>query len=79
MPFLFFIGGYQDLCNIYHFRISSVMMSRLMLNLREGHTNETQMSGLIFANNELSMAPQASSPYEHELSHRQSRTNSSGV
>ncbi|KAJ4482929.1 hypothetical protein C8J55DRAFT_488466 [Lentinula edodes] len=44
-----------------------------------GHTNETQMSGLIFANNEFGMAPQASGPYEHELSHRQSRTNSSGV
>ncbi|KAJ3927895.1 MAG: hypothetical protein NXY57DRAFT_578337 [Lentinula lateritia] len=69
----------KGLLPIFSNIISSVMMSRLMLNLREGHTNETQMSGLIFANNELSMAPQASSPYEHELSHRQSRTNSSGV
>ncbi|KAJ4498575.1 hypothetical protein C8R41DRAFT_916493 [Lentinula lateritia] len=69
----------KGLLPIFSNIISSVMMSRLMLNLREGHTNETQMSGLIFANNELSMAPQASGPYEHELSHRQSRTNSSGV
>ncbi|KAJ3877263.1 hypothetical protein F5051DRAFT_453202 [Lentinula edodes] len=69
----------KGLLPIFSNIISSVMMSRLMLNLREGHTNETQMSGLIFANNEFSMAPRASGPYEHELSHRQSRTNFSGV
>ncbi|KAJ3866765.1 hypothetical protein EV359DRAFT_79237 [Lentinula novae-zelandiae] len=69
----------KGLLPIFSNIISSVMMSRLMLNLREDHMNETQMSGLIFANNELSMAHQASGPYEHELSHRQSRTNSSGV
>ncbi|KAJ3892294.1 hypothetical protein GG344DRAFT_64696 [Lentinula edodes] len=69
----------KGLLPIFSNIISSVMMSRLMLNLREGHTNETQMSGLIFANNEFSMAPRASGPYGDELSHRQSRTNSSGV
>ncbi|KAJ3813233.1 hypothetical protein F5876DRAFT_74096 [Lentinula aff. lateritia] len=68
----------KGLLPIFSNIISSVMMSRLMLNLREGHMNETQMSGLIFANNEFGMAP-ASGLYEHELSHRQSRTNSSGV
>ncbi|KAJ3850989.1 hypothetical protein EV368DRAFT_84000 [Lentinula lateritia] len=75
----FAFGTEFTLLPIFSNIISSVMMSRLMLNLREDHMNETQMSGLIFANNEFGMAPQASGLYEHELSHRQSRTNSSGV
>ncbi|GAW06807.1 hypothetical protein LENED_008757 [Lentinula edodes] len=46
----------KGLLPIFSNIISSVMMSRLMLNLREDHLNETQISGLIFANNEFGKA-----------------------
>ncbi|KAJ3900765.1 hypothetical protein F5879DRAFT_391455 [Lentinula edodes] len=71
----------KGLLPIFSNIISSVMMSRLMLNLREDHLNETQMSGLIFANNEFgttNMAPQTSR-YEYEPSRRQRIRTNSGV
>ncbi|KAH7874881.1 uncharacterized protein C8R40DRAFT_1265418 [Lentinula edodes] len=71
----------KGLLPIFSNIISSVMMSRLMLNLREDRLNETQMSGLIFANNEFgttNMAPQTSR-YEYEPSRRQRIRTNSGV
>ncbi|KAJ3785711.1 hypothetical protein GGU10DRAFT_332878 [Lentinula aff. detonsa] len=41
----------KGLLPVFSSIISSVIMSRLMLNLREENLNETQLSGLLFANN----------------------------
>ncbi|KAJ3980775.1 hypothetical protein F5890DRAFT_1539675 [Lentinula detonsa] len=40
----------KGLLPVFSSIISSVIMSRLMLNLREENLNETQLSGLLFAN-----------------------------
>ncbi|KAJ4478436.1 hypothetical protein J3R30DRAFT_2899744 [Lentinula aciculospora] len=77
MAFAFGTEFTKGLLPVFTNIISSVMMSRLMLNLREDHPNETQISGLIFANHTTHEPGTVLPESEYELSHRRTaRTDS---
>ncbi|KAJ3755719.1 hypothetical protein EV360DRAFT_85633 [Lentinula raphanica] len=52
-----FLFGGELTRGLFPIFTSIVMMSRLMLNLREDHSHETQMSGLVFANYQPGCSP----------------------